>query len=120
MFGFCPLFAALYPLTQLYQFEEDQARGDRTFALLIGLRRSLQFAFAAMLIAFALFVAGLALRASAWWPLIVIPFIAWTAVLGIWYVRCDRFTPAQHKRGMYAALNAWAITDIAVLAIFLL
>jgi len=34
-----PLFAGLYPLTQfLYQFEEDQRRGDRTLALILGMR----------------------------------------------------------------------------------
>lgn len=120
MFGFCPLFAALYPLTQLYQFEEDRARGDRTFALILGMRRSLQFAFSVMLIAFAFYAAGVTLRGTSWWPLLVLPFCAWTAVLGIWYLRIDRLTPAQHKGGMYAALNAWAITDIVVLAIFLL
>ena len=29
LFAFCPLFAALYPLTQLYQLEDDARRGDR-------------------------------------------------------------------------------------------
>ncbi len=120
MFGFCPLFAALYPLTQLYQFEEDQARGDRTFALLLGMRRSLQFAMVAVLLAFLFFVAGIMLRDSRWWPVLWIPFGAWTGVLTLWYIRRDTLTPAQHKRGMYAALNAWAITDLIVLVIFLL
>ena len=32
LLAFCPLFAALYPLTQLYQLEEDVRRGDRTLA----------------------------------------------------------------------------------------
>ena len=41
LLAFCPLFAALYPLTQLYQFEEDQRRGDRTLALILGMSRSL-------------------------------------------------------------------------------
>jgi 4-hydroxybenzoate polyprenyltransferase len=27
LLAFCPLFAALYPLTQLYQFDEDRRRG---------------------------------------------------------------------------------------------
>ncbi len=38
MLAFCPLFASLYPLTQIYQFEEDEARGDRTLALILGLK----------------------------------------------------------------------------------
>src|SRR5213078_556271 len=46
LLGFCPLFAGLYPLTQLYQMEEDRRRGDRTLALLLGLRASLGVAIA--------------------------------------------------------------------------
>ena len=41
LLAFCPLFAALYPLTQLYQLEEDTRRGDRTLACVLGVRRSL-------------------------------------------------------------------------------
>src|SRR5690606_18559596 len=49
--AFAPLFAALYPLTQLYQFEEDQRRGDRTLALVMGMGRSLRFAIAMVVLA---------------------------------------------------------------------
>ena len=38
---FGPLFAAFYPLTQFYHMEEDRLRGDRTLALLMGIRGSL-------------------------------------------------------------------------------
>src|SRR2546430_569802 len=55
LLGFCPLFAGLYPLTQLYQMEEDRRRGDRTLALLLGLRASLGVAIACTALAFALF-----------------------------------------------------------------
>ena len=44
LLGFCPLFAGLYPLTQLYQMEEDRRRGDRTLALMLGMRASLAVA----------------------------------------------------------------------------
>ncbi len=37
LLAFCPLFAALYPLTQLYQLDEDLRRGDRTLASVIGM-----------------------------------------------------------------------------------
>ena len=33
LFAFCPLFAALYPLTQIYQHAEDSRRGDRTLVV---------------------------------------------------------------------------------------
>ena len=54
--AFAPLFAALYPLTQLYQFEEDRRRGDRTLALMLGERASLSLAVVAAVLAFVLFV----------------------------------------------------------------
>ena len=58
LLAFCPLFAALYPLTQLYQLEEDTRRGDRTLACVLGVRRSLDAAVAAAVLAFALFAAA--------------------------------------------------------------
>ncbi len=58
LLAFCPLFAALYPLTQLYQLEEDTRRGDRTLACVLGVRRSLTAALAAAALAFALFAAA--------------------------------------------------------------
>ena len=58
LLAFCPLFAALYPLTQLYQLEEDTRRGDRTLACVLGVRRSLDAAIATAALAFALFAAA--------------------------------------------------------------
>jgi lycopene elongase/hydratase (dihydrobisanhydrobacterioruberin-forming) len=121
LIAFCPLFAALYPLTQLYQYDEDRARGDRTLALVLGMRRSLGFAIAATLVAFALLGAAAALGpAGWWWPSLLVALAAWLVVLLPWYVRHPGMTPAAHKRGMYAALNAWAVTDVAVLLTFVL
>jgi lycopene elongase/hydratase (dihydrobisanhydrobacterioruberin-forming) len=121
LLAFCPLFAALYPLTQLYQFEEDRARGDRTLALVLGMRLSLLMAILTTLLAFVLLAAGAVLGpAGRFWPLIPVSLVAWLWVLLPWYLRRHRMTPAQHKRGMYAALNAWAITDIAALLTFTL
>jgi hypothetical protein len=39
----------------------------------------------------------------------------WLGVLLPWIVRAPRMVPHAHKRGMYAALLAWAATDVAVL-----
>jgi lycopene elongase/hydratase (dihydrobisanhydrobacterioruberin-forming) len=50
LLGFCPLFAALYPLTQIYQIEEDSRRGDRTLAVTLGPRRSLLAALSSFLL----------------------------------------------------------------------
>jgi lycopene elongase/hydratase (dihydrobisanhydrobacterioruberin-forming) len=119
LLAFCPLFAALYPLTQIYQLEEDARRGDRTLALLLGSRRSLLLSVGAAALAFAIFGAA-ALRsrwssADLWrWLLILAAGLAWGIVLISWLIRQGRMTPAQHQRGMYRALAAWAITDLAV------
>ena len=115
--GFCPLFAALYPLTQLYQMDEDRARGDRTLALVVGVRASLVLSLAFATIAFACFAAGARLAgagASGWFSLGTAG-AAWLAVLGRWLARHRAMAPAAHKRGMYLALGAWALTDAAVL-----
>jgi len=120
--GFAPLFAALYPLTQLYQMDEDRARGDRTLAIVLGgVRASLWMAIAAAAVAFAAFVAG-ALQAGvgALGLLLMLPGVAWTAVLLPWLLRGERWSMEAQKRGMYAALNAWAITDVVILIVFVM
>ena len=117
LLGFCPLFAGLYPLTQLYQVEEDRRRGDRTLALMLGMRASLAVAIACTLLAFALFAwAAALLWVRAW--LLVVPLILWLAVLVPWYRRRDALSAAEQQRGMYQALGAWAVTDVAVLLVF--
>ena len=123
LIAFCPLFAALYPLTQIYQLEEDTRRGDRTLACVLGVRRSLDAAAAA---------AGHRLRlvrrrpasrrAGGWRPTAALgwPVLALALALGSWCC-CPgagmrrRLDAADHQRGMYRALAAWAVTDLAVL-----
>jgi 4-hydroxybenzoate polyprenyltransferase len=120
LLAFCPLFAALYPLTQLYQLEEDIRRGDRTLASALGVERSLDAAIGAAIIAFLLFVvagawAGWRLPQDTWrWTALVVAAVAWGAVLVPWRVRAAKLTPADHQRGMYQALAAWAVTDVIV------
>ncbi len=119
LLGFCPLFAALYPLTQLYQVEEDARRGDRTFALWLGMRRSLLVAMSAAALAFGFF--GLAALQSRWdaahqwrWALLGLAALAWGLVLIPWLQGLGHMTNREHQRGMYRALLAWAVTDLAV------
>ena len=120
LLAFCPLFAALYPLTQLYQFEEDRRRGDRTLALILGMRRSLAIAIGTTVLAFGLLAVAAGLRfARAWqWVALGIALAAWMWVLVPWYRRREAMRPGDHQRGMYAALTAWAVTDVAVLVAF--
>lgn len=121
LLGFGPLFAALYPLTQFYQLEEDRARGDRTLALLLGVHSSLLFSVAMTVAAFLLISLGVALAPGGGvWPLVLIPLIAWLALLLRWLRQFPTMSSADHKRGMYRALQAWALTNLAVLAAVLL
>jgi 4-hydroxybenzoate polyprenyltransferase len=119
LIGFCPLFAALYPLTQIYQFEEDARRGDRTLARALGLRRSLIVAAGSAGLAFALF--GAAAAAAGWssvdgwrWLALGAAAVAWALVLLPWIKRSAVMSTREHQRGMYHALLAWAITDLVV------
>ena len=117
LLGFCPLFAGLYPLTQLYQMEEDRRRGDRTLALMLGTRASLAVAIACTIVAFALFAWAAALVWVRAW-LLLVPLTLWLAVLVPWYRSRDALSAAAQQRGMYQALGAWAVTDLAVLLVF--
>lgn len=119
LLAFCPLFAGLYPLTQLYQFEEDARRGDRTLALIIGMARSLDIAVACVLVAFAMLGAGAALLVVGWWAVVLVaPLAVWLRVLLPWRRGHASWSPGEHQRGMYRALGAWAVTDIAVILVF--
>ena len=119
LLAFCPLFAALYPLTQIYQFEEDRRRGDRTLALMLGIRRSLLVSLGAAGVAFAL-LAWAGVRAG-WgtqhgWRWIALALCAgvWGTILVTWLRRQSGMSARDHQRGMYQALGAWALTDLAV------
>jgi hypothetical protein len=59
MIGFGFLFGALYPLTQIYQFDEDSSRGDRTLARMLGVRWSLVASAIAAVLGFAAFARAL-------------------------------------------------------------
>lgn len=121
--AFAPLFAALYPLTQIYQIDEDTRRGDRTLAVRLGVQRSLDVALAAAVVAFALLVVA-AVRAGwsladggiARWTALAIAAGVWGFVLVPWRLHAAGRTPPEHQRGMYWALGAWAVTDLAVAA----
>ena len=122
LLAFCPLFAALYPLTQLYQADEDRRRGDRTLALRLGMRRSLDIAIAGAALAFLMlawagWTAGWGLDGR--WTLLALAAGAWAWVLLPWRRTATSRTPAAHQRGMYLALAAWAVTDVAVLLAWL-
>jgi 4-hydroxybenzoate polyprenyltransferase len=119
LLGFCPLFAALYPLTQIYQFDEDRRRGDRTLALTLGVKRSLLVSFGAAAAGHGLFtlaglVAGWGLDDAWRWTLLALSAAAWGALLLNWIRRHRSMGLREHQRGMYQALAAWALTDLVI------
>ena len=119
LLAFCPLFAGLYPLTQLYQFDEDRRRGDRTLALILGMRTSLTVAALSTLLAFGLFMwAAVLLRVGNKGFALAVPLVLWLGVLVPWLASYASWTSGQHQRGMYRALAAWAVTDLTVLFVF--
>jgi 4-hydroxybenzoate polyprenyltransferase len=119
LLGFCPLFAALYPLTQIYQFEEDSRRGDRTLALTLGIKRSLMISLAAAAAAFCLFatagwMAGWRTQDSWRWISLSVAAALWATVLLNWIRRHRQMGMREHQGAMYQALAAWAVTDVVV------
>ena len=121
--GFGALFAALYPLTQLYQFDEDSRRGDRTFALAVGKKASLGIAIGCVVVAFGIFAwavqahggNGGGARGPRVWIALAVALGGWLLVLLPWRRNVEDMPPAAHQRGMHLALAAWAVTDVAVL-----
>lgn len=112
--GFGLLFAALYPLTQIYQVEEDSRRGDSTLVIRMGVGRSLTYAIIATLAAHLWFVkACLHARVN---PLpLLISLAAWLGLLIPWRLTWQKWDDKKAEGGMYRGLWAWAITDISVL-----
>ena len=122
LLAFCPLFAGLYPLTQLYQLEEDRRRGDRTLASALGPRGSLALSIGSVVLAFALLLwaavgAGWANLPDGFFraALLFIAAATWTLILLPWFRDAERLEPRSHERRMYLALLAWAVTDAAVI-----
>ncbi len=111
--GFGLLFAALYPLTQIYQMEDDRRQGVRTLALVMGRRGSLVMATTAAAAALLCLGAAVATRhpGQAAWALLTLalPLTLWGRVLLPHLV-----TGGAHcgKETMYGGLRAWAVTDL--------
>jgi 1,4-dihydroxy-2-naphthoate octaprenyltransferase len=119
--AFGALFAAFYPLTQIYQIDEDTRRGDRTLVILLGVERSLRLSVVFTRLAFALFVAAVVIaeRSPMWIVALLFPLYMWSFILAKWRAQAGWMSDADHKRGMYKALLSWAATDVAVLVALL-
>ena len=114
--GFGLLFGSFYPLTQIYQVEDDRERGDRTLTTALGVGRSLRLAVALGIGAAVCFGWGLMIRGADGWMLAPLAaMILWIGHLVVWSLSAMTYTMADHERGMYRALTLWGIVDIALL-----
>ena len=114
--GFGLLFGSFYPATQIYQAEEDLARGDKTLATALGTRRALLLALLLGGLAGLSFLQGWLTQGrhwSAWIP--VAGATVWVAHQARWWRQANGLASADHEKHMYTALTLWAVVDIAVL-----
>jgi len=112
---FC-FFVGFYPLTQIYQMEEDARRGDYTLALALGKQNALRLGLLGVGMGFVFLALEVVQRYWTWRSAgLVLALLAWSAVLIPWYFRRQRADVAYEKRGFYHALYAWALTDVAAL-----
>ncbi len=110
--GFFLLYVCFYPMTQFYQYEEDKRHGDLTLTVALGKKTLLWIALVSLLAAFGFFGWHAALIGLGWKSIgLVVAFLAWCAVLIPWMVKGERYS---EKAGMYRALWAWGLTDVAI------
>jgi 4-hydroxybenzoate polyprenyltransferase len=115
--SFAFLFAAFYPMTQIYQVPEDSARGDRTLAIIVGPRRVLLLSLAALIVTLGLqqWAAFQADLGAAGAMLLAVPTLLWLVFTFHWF---EQFKAYPHQAGMYRALRLWALSDVVVVAAF--
>ncbi len=114
--AFFILFLGFYPLTQIYQFDEDTRRGDYTLAIALGKKRAIGLALLSVGITFSLigievFTHFLTLRSLSF----LIALGAWLLLLIPWLKQYAHWNTGQEQQGFYNALTAWALTDLAVI-----
>jgi hypothetical protein len=111
------LILALYPLSQLYQIDEDAARGDRTVAVVWGPRRCFVFALACTVLGGATMLTLLARRFGAGDVLLVgIGLVAQVVALGLW---ARRFAVAN-VTGNYRSVMRLNASSATALGLYLL
>ncbi len=121
MAGFGLLFGSLYPLTQIYQVQEDRLRGDRTLSSTLGIKPALAVSVILGFGALATLLAGIYQQEDCPPPIFFMGGISlWLIHLIRWWLRTERMSNGQHEKGMYQALWLWAVVDITLLAEMLL
>jgi len=121
--GFGFLFGALYPATQIYQIEEDWARGDRTLVIRLGAKASLIVALLMVFAAHLMFVwaAGTTFdkQQMRFVPnFLMISNLLWAVTISSWAGGLRSMTQAKNEKMMYWLLAFWAVTEIIILWLF--
>lgn len=115
MAGFFFLFAAFYPLTQIYQMKEDHKRGDVTMALLLGKAQALNLSIAAVMVAFLFFLGEAFFHFRTLQSLSLAGcLLLWLILLISWRNNYASMDTAHEKQGFYRGLWIWAATDICI------
>jgi len=115
LFAFFFLFVGFYPLTQIYQMEEDKKRGDLTIARALTKKYALLFSIAAVVVAFIFLFSEISKRYLEIRSIgIIFAMFSWVFVLIPWYVKHQEVDTKYEQSAFYKALYAWAVTDIAV------
>ena len=113
--GFFFLFAGFYPLTQIYQMDEDRSRGDSTLALSLGKRNAILFSLGAVSLASVLFLGEAWAHFRTWRSILLMAALAlWYVLLLGWLRRSTTSERTYEHRGFYTALWIWALTDVAI------
>lgn len=99
----CLMLWANYPITQVYQHEEDAKRGDHTFSLMLGIRGT--FYFAAIFFALTMIGFGLYLNMYFYMKYVIVFFAVLSPVLIfflLWFTKVLKDTSnADYKRTMW-------------------
>jgi 4-hydroxybenzoate polyprenyltransferase len=115
--GFGLLFGSLYPLTQIYQIDEDRRRSDRTLCTALGVRWSLGLSMGLAVLAGVVMALGLWERGTGW--AFVFPaagLAAWLGHLLMWAKSEPGLACEVQEKKMYRALTLWAVMDACLVA----
>jgi 4-hydroxybenzoate polyprenyltransferase len=100
----------LYPITQLYQMDEDRSRGDRTLPLAVGFRGAIVIAGLLVGVGVALIAWALRSRIAGVWPPVLLGgVVAFWGALGLWARRFPKNdTYRNHDWAMAVSASAAA------------
>jgi 1,4-dihydroxy-2-naphthoate octaprenyltransferase len=110
--------AGLFPVTQVYQIDEDRARGDLTLPVRFGWRRSFLFAFLSVTAGMLALASGLRVRISQAWSFLFLACpIALALALFLWGRRFERQSREQNHDwamtvGMLASSCFWVFLAV--------